>query len=156
MHTFALHTLVDITENGVLKLEFPFTTKSGELVHDRDSLTTARNQQSNFTTLLQLLQIRGNITWEQPPAKIHENTAIWRFGTAYTGRHMIWTFVWQTEQLDVYAANQDRTGQLLEDFDQIPVVNFCKETATFPVSAFMTQDPKTINTYFNHIVDTDK
>jgi len=156
MHTFALHTLVDITENGVLKAEFPFTTKSGELVHDRDSLITARNQQANFTTLLQLLQIRGNITWEQPPIRTHENIANWRFGSAYQGRHMIWTFLWQTEQLDVYALNNDRTGQLIEDFDQIPVVNFCKETATFPASAFITQDPMTINTYFTYIADADK
>ncbi len=156
MHTFALHTLVDITENGVLKSEFPFTTKSGELVHDRDSLITARNQQANFTTLLQLLQIRGNITWEQPPSKLHENIVNWRFGTAYTGRHMIWTFLWQTEQMDVYAFDADRVGKLIEDFDQVPVVNFCKETATFPASAFITQDTKTINTYFTHMAEMDK
>ena len=156
MHTFAIHTLVDITENGVLKSEFPFTTKSGELVHDRDSLITARNQQANFTTLLQLLQIRGNITWEQPPAKMHENIANWRFGTAYEGRHMIWTFLWQTEQMDVYAFDANRVGKLIEDFDQVPVVNFCKETATFPASAFITQDPTTINTYFIHMAEMDK
>ena len=156
MHTFAIHTLVDITENGVLKSEFPFTTKSGELVHDRDSLITARNQQANFTTLLQLLQIRGNIVWEQPPIKTHENIANWRFGSAYAGRHMIWNFIWQTEQLDVYAVDNDRTAQLAEDFDQIPVVNFCKETATFPASAFITQDDKTLNTYFTYIPEQDK
>ena len=69
---------------------------------------------------------------------------------------MIWTFVWQTEQLDVYALNNERVGQLMEDFDQIPVVNFCKETATFPASAFLTQDRQTINTYFTHIADPDK
>jgi hypothetical protein len=69
---------------------------------------------------------------------------------------MIWNFIWQTEQLDVYALNNDRTGQLTEDFDQIPVVNFCKETATFPASAFITQDNKTLNTYFTYIPEQDK
>ena len=156
MHTFAIHTLVDITENGLLKAEFPFTTKSGELVHDADTLTVARNQQSNFTSLLQLLQIRGNIVWEQSPIKIHENIANWRFGSAYEGRHMIWTFIWHVEQQEVYSKDNDRVGQLMEDFDQIPIVNFCKETAAFPARAFITQDPQTINTYFTHIAESDK
>ena len=156
MHTFAIHTLVDITENGVLKAEFPFKTKSGELVDDANSMNTARNQQANFTTLIQMLQIRGNIVWEQSPIRIHENITNWRFGSVYEGRHMIWTFVWQTEQQDVYAKDGNIVGQLMEDFDQIPVVNFCKETATCPASAFITQDPQTINTYFTHIANPDK
>ncbi len=63
MHTYMVHTLVDITDNGLLRGEFPFKTKSGEVVHDKQSLFIARNQNSNFTTMLQLLQIRGNITW---------------------------------------------------------------------------------------------
>ena len=51
MHTYSITTLIDITENGVLRNQFPFKTKSGELVHDGATLIIARNQQANFTTL---------------------------------------------------------------------------------------------------------
>ena len=156
MNTFCIHTLVDITENGSLKKEFPFKTKSGEVVHDKDTLSMAKNQQSNFITLIQTLQLRGNIVWEHPPVKIHENIANMRFGDAYEGKHYIWNFMWQVEQSDVYSLDNDRYGQLNEDFDMIPILSFCKETATFPASAFITSDHRTLNTYFTFVPDENK
>ena len=125
MHTYSITTLVDITENGVLRNQFPFTTKSGELVHDGATLAMARNQQSNFTTLLQMLQMRSNITWEATPVKHTDSVANYRFGTAYEGRHTIWQFTWQVEQLAVYEFDNDQVGGLVEDFDNIPILNFC-------------------------------
>jgi hypothetical protein len=61
MHEYRIHTLVDITDNGNLKKQFPFTTESGIKVHDKHTLAIARDQNSNFSTMLQLLQMRGNI-----------------------------------------------------------------------------------------------
>jgi len=151
MHTYSITTLVDITENGVLRNQFPFTTKSGELVHDAATLTIARNQQSNFTTLIQLLQMRSNITWEATAKKQTDNIANWRFGSVFEGRHAIWQFEWQVEQPGVYEFDGDVVGGLIEDFDQIPIINFCKETAAFPRNVFNTQDPRYINTYFTKI-----
>jgi len=148
MHTYSITTLVDITENGVLRNQFPFTTKSGELVHDATTLTMARNQQANFTTLIQLLQIRSNITWDNVPQRVTEPVANWRFGSAYEGRHAIWQFQWQVEQPLVYEFDGDECGGLIEDFDQVPIINFCKETATFARKVFDTQDPRYLNTYF--------
>ena len=156
MSTYSIYTLVDITENGLLKEKFPFTAKSGDLIHDINTLTMAKNQQANFVTLVQLLQIRGNITWEQSPVRINDNLSNWRFGRAYEGKHNIWTFSWQVEQQEVYGFNNDPVRNLTQDFDQVPVVNFCKETVTFPASAFITQDNNIINTYFTKSADTDK
>ena len=156
MYTFCLHTLVDITQNGNLKAEFPFKTLAGEVIHDRESLTIAKNQQVNFNTMIQTLQLRGNIVWEHPPLRIHENIANMRFGTAYEGKHYIWNFMWQVEQSEVYTMGTDQYGQLREDFDLVPVINFCKETATFPASAFITQDPRIINTYFSFVPEQAK
>ena len=93
MYTFCIHTLIDITENGPLKEQFPFKTKSSEIVHDKETLQIAKNQQSNFTTLIQALQLRGNIVWEHTPIKIHENIVNMRFGTAYQGKHTVWNFM---------------------------------------------------------------
>ena len=148
MHTYSITTLIDITENGVLRNQFPFKTKSGELVHDAATLIIARNQQANFTTLLQLLQMRSNIAWEDTPRKQIDSVANWRFGSVFEGRHTIWQFEWQAEQSEVYAFDGDAVGGLIEDFDQIPIINFCKETAAFPRNVFNTQDPRYINTYF--------
>jgi hypothetical protein len=64
MHEYRIHTLVDITDNGNLKQQFPFTTAAGNEVHDKHSLAMARDQNSNFDTMIQILQMRGNITWE--------------------------------------------------------------------------------------------
>ena len=51
MHEYRIHTLVDITDNGNLKQQFPFTTSAGVEVHDKHTLAIARNQNSNFSTL---------------------------------------------------------------------------------------------------------
>ena len=47
-------------------------------------------------------------------------------------------------------------GQLIEDFNLVPIINFCKETATFPSTAFLTQNPQTINTYFSYAGESNK
>ena len=154
MHTFIVHTLVDITDNGNLKFGFPFKTLSGDMIHDKQSLFIARNQNSNFTTLKQLLQLRGNITWENPPKKIHDNIINTKFGTAYADKstkQTSWHFQFFTEQTDVYGdESTNNVGQLVDDFDLVPVLAFCKETVTFPSNTFITQDDQTINTYFSY------
>lgn len=151
MYTFTVHTLVDITNNGVLKGDFPFKTKANELIHNKESLFVARNQNSNFTTLLQVLQMRGNITWENQPEKTHDLIANTKFGTAYEGKHMNWKFTFQVEQEDIYGdASTKNVGQLIEDFNLVPIMTFCKETATFPSNTFITEGDRTINTYITY------
>lgn len=150
MYEFRVHTLVDITDNGLLQKPFPFKTLGGEVVHDKQSLAMARNQNNNFNTMLQLLQIRGNITWEQPPMRLDQTLGNTGFGRFYEGKHNSWHFQFFTEQMEVYGDAQDPTGQLKDDFNLVPIINFCKETATFPINTFITQDHNTINTYFSY------
>jgi hypothetical protein len=156
MYEFRIHTLVDITDNGNLKKEFPFKTTGGEVVHDKNTLTIARHQNSNFNTMIQLLQMRGNITWEVPPMRVNETLGNSAFGTAYEGKHISWHFTFFTEQTDVYGEPQQPTAQLLDDFHLVPILNFCKETATFPIATFITQNSETINTYFSYAGEINK
>jgi hypothetical protein len=156
MHEYRVHTLVDITENGNLKQPFPFKTKSGEMIHDRHSLAVARDQNSNFNTMLQLLQMRGNIMWEQPPMRITDTIRNHAFGSFYEGTQTSWHFQFFTEQSGVYNDLQDPVAQLVEDFHHVPIVSFCKETVTFPLSTFDTQDLRTLNTYFSYAGTIDK
>ena len=156
MYEFRVHTLIDITDNGNLKREFPFKTSGNEVVHDKHTLAIARHQNANFNTMIQLLQIRGNITWEVPPMKVNETLGNSAFGSAYEGKHTSWHFAFFTEQPDVYGEQQDPTAQILEDFHLVPILNFCKETATFPTATFITQDYRTINTYFSYAGEYNK
>ena len=152
-----VHTLVDITDNGNLKNAFPFKTKAGELIHDVRSLNVARNQNSNYTTMLQLLQIRGNITLEHPPLKMNENIINMKFGSAYEGKQNSWHFTFYTEQEEVYGnLATNNVGQLIEDFDLVPILSFAKETATFPSNTFITENERTLNTYFSYAGEKNK
>ena len=126
------------------------------MVHDKNTLTIARHQNSNFNTMIQLLQMRGNITWEIPPMRINETLGNSAFGSAYEGKQMSWHFAFFTEQSDVYGEPQEPTAQLMDDFHLVPILSFCKETATFPTATFTTQDSRTINTYFSYTGEYNK
>lgn len=157
MHEYRIHTLVDITNNGNLKQPFPFKTESGDVIHDKQSLAIARDQNSNFNTMLQLLQMRGNVTWEHPPQKMDLPTlGNHIFGSFYEGKQTTWHFQFFTEQSGVYGDEQDPVAQLMDDFHQVPILSFCKETATFPLSTFDTLTRGTKNTYFSYAGPIDK
>ena len=157
MHEYHIHTLVDITESGNLRQQFPFKTPSGDVVHDKVSLTVARNQNSNFNTMLQLLQMRGNIVWENTPTRVAvPGLANHMFGSFYEGKNTMWNFQFFTEQSGVYGDVTDPVEGLVGDFHHVPIVSFCKETVTFPTSTFDTLNPKTINTYFSYSGPIDK
>ena len=72
------------------------------------------------------------------------------FGSFYEGKQTSWHFVFYTEQNEVYGDEMNSTAQLTEDFNHVPVISFCKESVTFPTSAFITRDDALINTYFSY------
>jgi hypothetical protein len=157
MHTFSIVTLVDIGNPGNVKLPFPFTSKTGVLVDDKETLETVRLQKSNFTTLQQLIQLRANVEWKNEPAKHQVNLKDMEFGSFYReGKHSVWIFAWQIEQTEVYAENGNPVGGLTADFNLIPTHSFLQETVTFPSNCFNTQDPKFKNTYFIDLGPVDK
>jgi len=171
MHEYRIHTLVDITENGNLKQAFPFKTKQGAVIADKQTLSVARNQNANFNTILQLLQLRGNITWEHPPQKLElPSLGNHLFGSYYEGPHSTWHFQFFTEQPDVFGDLNDPTWNLVEDFNLVPIISECDNTAHFPLQTFVTRDLQgtneqkvisalsggVINTYFSYTGYQDK
>ncbi len=171
MHEYRLHTLVDITETGNLKQAFPFKTKQGEVIDDKHSLAIARNQNNNFNTVLQLLQLRGNITWELPPQRVELlSLGNHDFGSYYEGGHSTWHFQFFTEQTDIFGDQTNPTENLVDDFNLVPIITECSNTAHFPIQTFVTKDltgtnqQKVIsalsggvkNTYFSYAGKVDK
>ena len=74
-----------------------------------------------------------------------------KFGTAYQGKQTNWDFTFFVEQEGIYGnASTNYVGNLIDDFDLIPVITFCKETVTFPSNSFITQNNSTLNTYFSY------
>jgi len=156
MSIYCVQTLVDVSDNGNLNQTFPFKTKSGYLVHDKETLAIAKNQQQNFNTLVQSLQLRSNISWKQHPITTDIVTGNTRFGKVYEGKHKVWTFIFFTDQNDVYADVDGPTGAGDKDLDLIPIVSFCKETATFPKNTFLTQDDDTRNTFILKVKEDEE
>ena len=171
MHEYRVHTLVDITSNGNLKQQFPFKTESGDMINDKDSLSIAKNQNANFNTMLQLLQMRGNITWERLPQKVElPNLGNHAFGSYYEGPHTTWHFQFFVEQSGVYGDNVDPTASIVDDFSLVPVVADCTNTAHLPIQTFVTKEMQgtdrqkiigalsggIINTYFSYAGPIDK
>ena len=80
-----------------------------------------------------------------------------RFGTAYNDTQTSWHFKFFTEQAEVYGdTNTNNIGNLIDDFDLIPILSFCKETVTFPTNTFLTYDSQSINTYFSYTGEVNK
>ena len=171
MHEYRIHTLVDITDNGNLKQQFPFKTTAGIVISDKQTLSVARDQNSNFATMVQLLQMRGNITWDHAPKKIElHDLGNHRFGDYYEGQHTTWHFQFFTEQGGVYGDVRDPTESLVEDFSLVPVVADCTNTAHLPIQTFVTKEMQgterqkiigalsggVINTYFSYAGPIDK
>ena len=139
MHSYMMHTLVDITKNRSLAKNVPFETAAGEMIDGKEPLRTARNQNSNFNSMIQRLQIRGNITWEDDPVRFTHDLSVTKFGKYYEGHNTSWHFTFFTEQTDVFGDQQNPTEQLTEDFNLVPVLTECKNTAHFPIQTFITK-----------------
>ena len=135
-----MHTLVDITKNGNLTKTFPFETSAGDIIDGKESLRLARNQNNNFNTMIQMLQIRGNIVWEEDPVRFAHDLSMTKFGQYYEGHNKSWHFTFYTEQTDVFGNANNPTEQLIEDFNLVPVLTECKNTAHFPIQTFITKD----------------
>ena len=121
--------------------------------------------------MLQLLQMRGNITWENPPEKIEmAGLGNHGFGSYYEGPHSTWHFQFFSEQSGVYGDTVDPTENLVEDFSLVPVVAQCTNTAHMPIQTFVTKEMQgtdrqkiigalaggIINTYFSYAGPIDK
>ena len=140
MHSYMMHTLVDITKNSNLTKTFPFETAAGDLIDGKESLRLARNQNNNFNTMIQMLQIRGNIVWEEDPVRFSHDLSMTKFGQYYEGHNKSWHFTFYIEQTDVFGNADNPTEQLIEDFNLVPVLTECKNTAHFPIQTFITKD----------------
>ncbi len=110
---YCLYTLVDITATGRYK--------------SRNDLE--RLQQQNFDTVIQTIELAGNLMYDQPPSL----TSSELFGKA---GEKCWYFEWRMEREQVLENNGDELGRLKELFEYVPIITGLTETAIFPKPLF--------------------
>jgi len=96
---------------------------------NRDNTDTVlRAQQSNFNSLIQGIELRANVFWDQGPlmATDSEGNNTWH-----------WTF--SVEQQGVFDNGDNPIGLLLEDLNNIPVINHLPNTPNLTHPAFKTK-----------------
>lgn len=132
MNTIEIQTLVDITQTNINR---PKQGSQQQL-----------DQQRNFTTLKQCLEIRSNIIFDVPPQVESKDIKDLGFGSKFKGKHTVWTFRFTPERRGAYSENGDEVGCLYEDVDQVPVVKSLTETINIDKAIFDLKNPMTKNT----------
>lgn len=115
-------TLIDITNTKVVRL-----TQGSQLEID---------QNRNFTTLLQCIEIRSIVSFDQPPTVEKIDIKGLEFGSQFKGKHNVWTFRCQTDRDDVYSNNGEDLALLLDDVHQVPIVKKLTETINIDKAVF--------------------
>lgn len=134
MDTIEIYTLVDVTHTRVTRL-----SQGTEL---------QINQQRNFITLLQCIEIRSIIYHDSPPeVLIGQDLKNFEFGTAYSGNHTVWSFKFTTDRDLVYCdSSGNPIGFLIEDLHEVPIIKKLTETINIDKSIFDCKDIRFKNT----------
>lgn len=110
---YCLYTLVDITATG----------------HHRSGEKLERNQQQNFDTVTQTIQLCGNMYYETPPKKVSADM----FGRPDI---LCWYFEWRMEIEELFLKNNDNIGRLKDLFEYVPFIAGLTEPVPFGKSYF--------------------
>jgi hypothetical protein len=141
MDTIEIQTLIDITNTRVVR-----PNQGSQLQMD---------QYRNFITLCQCAEIRSVINYEESPSAETQDIKGLGFGTAYKGKHTMWTFRFNSDRPDVYVDDQgDLLGFLINDLDQIPVIKNLAETINIDKAIFELKDVRYKNTIITAITGT--
>lgn len=132
MNTIEIQTLVDITQTNINR--------------PKQGTQQQLDQQRNFTTLKQCLEIRSNIIFDVPPQIESKDVKDLGFGSKFKGKHTVWTFRFTPERSGAYSENGNEVGCLYEDVDQVPVVKSLTETINIEKAIFDLKNPITKNT----------
>ena len=132
MQRIRLTTLVDITCSNVKR------PGQGEPLE--------QHQYRNWTTLLQAVGLRSNISFEHNPTVEEQSIESFKFGKKHTGEQRVWTFEFSTDQNDIYLDNGDPLALLFEDLHNVPIIKNLLETINIDRAVFDLKHPDNCNT----------
>jgi hypothetical protein len=135
MQIIEIQTLVDITNTRVIR-----PNQGTQLQLD---------QQRNFITLMQCIEIRSIVSYDSRPAFETLDIKDMGFGSAYKGKHTVWTFRITPDREGVYTDDRnDPVGELVNDLNQVPFTKNLLETINIDKAIFDLKD----NQYKNTII----
>ena len=133
MQTIEIKTLIDVTNTKV--------------VRPNQGTQQQLDQQKNFTTLKQCIELRSIISYEQSPIVENIDIKDLDFGKAYKGKHKVWTFRFSPDRDHSYMDEHGNTiGVLYEDVHGVPVLKNLTETVNIDMAIFDIKDPQFKNT----------
>ena len=128
MPRYRIITLVDITRTDAKK---------------SDPSSIRINQQQNFNTLRQSIELRSNVDWHRDPVK-HTGS----LPPPFEGKANHWIWEFETEREDLFLQGDDPVALLKEDINNVPVIVGLSETVDITPAAF-----KTSSDNFNTFVE---
>jgi hypothetical protein len=133
MQIIEIQTLVDITNTKVIR-----PNQGTQLQLD---------QQRNFITLMQCIEIRSIVSYDSRPAFETLDIKDMGFGSAYKGKHTVWTFRITPDREGVYTDDKnDPVGELVNDLNQVPFTKNLLETINIDKAIFDLKDSQYKNT----------
>ena len=133
MQTIEIKTLIDITNTRVIR--------------PNQGTQQQIEQQKNFITLNQCIELRSIVSYEFPPSVETVDIKNLGFGTAYKGKHRVWTFTFHPDRDRAYMDEKGRDpGILIDDLDRVPVIIKLTETINIDKAIFDLKDTEFKNT----------
>jgi hypothetical protein len=127
-----LKTLIDITNTDVRR--------------PNQGTAIEADQYRNWTTLKQCIELRSLVEFDHDPTSEVVDIADLGFGSAYKGKHRVWTFRFFPDQGGAFSTGEDELGLLHTALDQVPIVKNLTETINTSRSVFDLSDNKNKNT----------
>jgi hypothetical protein len=133
MEIIEIQTLVDITKTKVTR-----PNQGSPMAYD---------QNRNFITLMQCIELRSIVSYEFPPEVEKTDIKNMGFGTDYKGRQNVWKFEIIPDRVGVYTSEDGNVvGSLLDDINAVPIIKNLTETVNIDKAIFNCKDLASRNT----------
>jgi len=133
MEIIEIQTLIDISMTRV--------------VRPNQGTQLQLDQQRNFITLTQCIELRSIVYYDLGPTCETVDIKNLNFGTAYKGKHRVWTFKFNPDRSLIY---QDLEGNpigfLINDLHEVPIIKNLTETINIDKPIFNIKDERFKNT----------
>lgn len=137
MEVIEIKTLIDVTNTDVRRID-----QGTQLELD---------QYRNWTTLLQCIGLRSNISYDQSSVVDEIDITQMGFGSEYKGIHKVWTFRFRPDVPGAFDSDTRHCDLLINDIDKVPVIVNLSETINILQAVFATEDIKFANTLVRRI-----
>jgi hypothetical protein len=138
METIEIKTLIDITNTNRTR-----PNQGSSLEYD---------QYRNYTTLMQCIGLRCIVTYDENPNMETVDVKNMGFGSAYKGRHNVWTFRVRPDRQSAFMDDNDPVGLLKNDMHEIPIIQKLTETINIDKAVFFTYESQYKNTIITAIL----